>query len=491
MVKGRRYFLLPFFLLFCFFLFSEDQKIIFKGFSIQKPEILLKNILKGDVDTIKEILEESGFFRRVSVVSKNNSCLVTVQEYPRVKAEIIPGNTLYPKEEILNLLNIKTGIQFNAKAFNSGLNRFYKKTKKDGYTHLTVEKIRVKDDGQVEISINEGVLKNVEVKNNRINHHIVHHFFRSVINKPFNTRVIKYILEEMLLTGAFHKIDSEVKRENGQVILLIRVEKKRVNRMKQSLEYSTYGGFKVSGLINLIKRNNKIQFLDSTIDYFSQGKNRLFRLDFNHYDYRKQLSKNGLSTGIKFLYTSFSEIKDIMVRFKPAYSLFFFKNFSLNIFLEGGLTKNFSQESNAIIAEAGVTLSFHYRSPLDRTRLELLAERQTSLLENYNNFRFMTSFHTKFSIGELKLYGQVNIFTGDEFSYNYNLLLFDQMGILQAEQIFSRDSHLIAGEINSNHFWGLVKVGLFGQYFYDTQPFYLYGLNTFWNIRGIPLNIVL
>jgi hypothetical protein len=91
----------------------------------------------------------------------------------------------------------------------------------------------------------------------------------------------------------------------------------------------------------------------------------------------------------------------------------------------------------------------------------------------------------------MKLSAQWNRFSGNELGFNYNFIFPDQLGIFSAEQVFSRDSRLIVAEISSNHLWGLVKVGLFGQYFYDTQSLYWYGLNTFWNIRGIPLNIVL
>jgi len=488
---GRRLVLLPLLLSLPFFLASNNHKIIFKGFCIQKPDILLKDTPPGDIIIIKNKLEESGFFRTVEVVRENHVILVTVREYPRVRKRDLTGNSLYQPDEIFDSLNIKIDRQFNDRKFNEGLKRFYRKTREDGYTHLSVEEIRVDPDGLVHITINEGLLREVVVEKNLIDQEIVNRFFKSLLGQPFNARRVRYILEEILFTGAFYEVNSEVRRVGGQVILIINVERKRLEGMKNSLEYSNYGGLKFSGKVSLIKQNAKIQFLDSRFDYFASGDSKLYHLGFDHFDYRKALQQNGFSTQFDFFYTAFAEVKDFFLIIKPAYHFFVLENVCLSLFAGGGIDKNISCLPNALIAETGFSLGYGFRSLLERSQFSLLFEYKYSWLETYSNLKFRTDLKTRFSFGEMKLSAQWNRFSGNELAFNYNFIYPDQPGFFSAEQIFSRDSRLIVAEVSSNHLWGLVKVGLFGQYFYDTQSLYWYGLNTFWNIRGIPLNIVL
>jgi outer membrane protein assembly factor BamA len=488
---GRRLVLLPLLLSLPFFLASNKHKIIFKGFCIQKPEVLLKDIPPGDIFIIKNKLEESGFFRTVEVVRENHETLVTVREYPRVRKRDLSGNSLYQPDEIFDFLNIELGRQFNNRKFNAGLKRLYRKTREDGYTHLSVEEIMVDLNGSVHIAINEGILREVVVEKNLIDQEIINRFFKSLLGRPFNSRRARYILEEILFTGAFYEVNSEVRRADGQVILIIKVEKKRLQGMKNSLEYSNYGGFKVSGKVNLIKQNTKIQFLDSRFDYFDSGDSKLFHLGSDHFDYRKPLQQNGFSTQFDFFYTAFADIKDFFLIVKHAYHLFVLENVCLSFFAEGGLNKNLSRLPNALIAETGVSLGYGFRSPLERSQFSLLFEYKYSWLEAYSNLKFRADLKTRFSFGEMKLSAQWNRFSGNEMGFNYNFIFPDQLGILTAEQIFSRDSRWVTGEINSKYFRGLVKIGLLGQYFSDLKSDYWLGFQTFWNLKGIPLNIVL
>jgi len=491
MYKGRRLGLLPFFITLSIVLYSHPKKVIYRGFVLQNPSHLLKSVNISDISALKKNLKERGFFRKVSVVEKNEAIVVSVKEYPLVKKINILGNTIYKKPHILDYFNIKIGNQFNARSFQTGLQEFYQKSKKDGYTHYTVDRIRVQDNGEVDILINEGLLRKVKVENEAISQRIINHFFKDLVNHPFNSHRTKYILEELLFTEAFYKIDSEVKRKDGQVYLNIKIDKKRLKRLRNTLEYSSYGGFKLTNLTGLVKKNNSIQFVDAWTEYFTHKGSKLVHLNLDFYDYRKQLQKNRFSLKIDFFYSSFSEVRDLFVVFKPSYTIYLIKNISLAFFVNGGLNKNLSAEPNALIAETGFDLGYHFRSPLDRLNFGINMELKTSLLENYTNIRLMAALVAKFSQGEFRMYGQWNDFSGKAYGFNTNLIPLDQVVILKTEDIFSRDSYLISGQLNSEYLWGWLKIGILGQYFNNHQSKVLYGLNTFLNIKGIPLNLIL
>lgn len=478
-------------LCFSLLLFSQPKKVIYKGFVLQNPCLFLETIDKGDISAIKKKLEESGFFREVSVSEDNEAIIVSVQEYPLVKKINIKGNSLYKKTELLKYFNIQSGFQFNAKRFQTGLKQFYQKSKQDGYTHYTLEQIKVHDDGLVDILINEGILRQVVVENEAISQNIIDYFFKDLINHPFNAHVAKYILEELLFTEAFYKIDSEVKQKDGQVYLYIKVDKKRLKRLRNTLEYSAFGGFKLSNLTGMVKKNNRIQFVDASAEYLSHKGDKLVHLGLNYYDFHKHLYKNLFSLQMNFFYSSFSELEDLYFRVKPLYTFYLLKNISFAFFISGGLNKNLSEQPNSLIAEAGFDLGYEYRSPLDQTRIHFKMEYKTSLLEKYTNICLIADLFTQFSHGEFKLYGQWNDFSGEIYGFNYNLIPLDQVGLLQAEDIFSRDSLLISGQLNSKYLWGWCKIGLLGQYFYESQSQVIMGLNTYINIKSIPLNLII
>ena len=149
------------------------------------------------------------------------------------------------------------------------------------------------------------------------------------------------------------------------------MEKKRLQRISNWLEYSKFGGFKAAGEINLVEKGSGIRFQDSRFYYFNSGGNTLFHLGIHRYNHLKPLRRSGFSFRLDLFYTDFNHRSDLFVAFRPEYRLAISRKLSLALFIRGGIDKNLGDSENPLIAETGLSLGFETRSPLDRTRLEL------------------------------------------------------------------------------------------------------------------------
>ncbi len=489
MNKGRKYIFLP---LFFFFLISfiSAKDLIFKGFVLQNPHQLLKRA-KAELSSqqIKKLFDQTGFFRSVTFIENQHSITFSVVEYPLLERVSFRGNTLHDKKELLEYLGLKTGVSFNSRDFNECLTAFYGVCKTKGYTHWQLTGIEMRENGQLIIDIDEGILQGVEVADDLIETRIVHRFFSHLLNKPFNSREVKLVLEEMLFTESFYVLRSVVLNRDGKVILRIIPEKKKMRRLTSSIEYSAFGGFQLFNLISGAKNNNQLDFLDLTARFVDQGDSTIFKLIIDPHDYRRYLEKSRFSARMEVFYTSFEGINDLSFRYTPELSFSLLKHMTVGLFFSGGFHKNFDGLENQLIAEPGIVLSYGYRSPLNRTVIRADLELRTSVLHNYNRQRLSFDLIQDMSLGDFNLFGQWNGFSGETYPFNVSLIPFEKTAIINVEQMLSRDSTFISAEFSSRPLARLFRIGLLAQYFQADESDFGYGLSLYLNIKGFPIRL--
>jgi hypothetical protein len=491
MDRGRKRPFLPLsFFLFFFVSFLFAKEINFKGFRLHNPHQLLRESDKVlSASQIKNVFEQSGFFRTVSLFETQHSLTITVVEYPLLNRVTFKGNSMYDHNELLEFLGLKPGIPFNSRLFNEHLTSFYKRCKIKGFTHWQVTGVKIDGNGHLLIDIDEGIFQEVEVANDLIETGIVRNFFRHLLNKPFNSRDVKYILEEMLFTEAFYTIRSEVLRRDGKVILRLIPDKKQMRKLAASIEYSGYGGFQAYNLISGAKPGNRLNFLDLTARFIDQGDSTVFQLIIDPHDYRRYLDKSRFSLSMEAFYTAIEGHNDLSVRFRPRWFVSLFKQMSFFLFFSGGIHKNFDGLENQLIAESGVGLRYGYRSPLIRTSLKLGLELALSVLHDYHREQIHVDFTQQLFLGDIKLFGQWNLFSGDSYPFNVCLIPFERAAIINADQLLVRDSLFISAEFSSRPIARLFRAGLIAQYVRTDRNTFGYGLTLHLNIKGFPIRM--
>lgn len=492
MDRGRNGIFLPLsFTLFFFVSFIFAQDITFKGFHLHDPHQFLSESEKNlSSSQIKVLLEKSGYFRTVTLDDNQHPPVLTVVEYPLLGRVIFRGNSLHDQMELQADLGLKPGIPFNSHLFNDHLNVFYQKCKSLGYTHWQVTAIKIEDNGNLLIDIDEGVFRGVEVADELIDARIVHRFFKSLLNKPFNSRDVKYVLEEMLFTEAFYTIRSEVLHRNGQVILRLIPDKKKMRKLASSMEYSAFGGFQLYNLISGVKPNDGLNFLDLSARFVDQGDSTVFKLVIDPHDYRRYLEKSRFSIRMEAFYTSLGGIDDLSFRVRPQWSVSLFKHMTIFLFFSGGFHKNFNGFENQLIAEPGLGMSYGYRSSLNRTQFKVGLELAFSVLHDYHRRQIHVDFIQQLFPGDLKLFGQWNTFTGDAYPFNLSLIPFERAAIINVDQMLGRDSTFVSAEFSSRPIARLFRAGLIAQYVHADQNKFGYGLTLHLKIKGFPVRLV-
>jgi hypothetical protein len=491
MPKGRKRVFLPFaflILFFCFNLSASDY--IFKGFRLQNPYTFLKESADGlSSAQIKEIFELSGFFRSVSVSEEYDTIILSVVEFPVIKVISITGNSVYNDRQISQALGIQSGIQFNSRILTGNLQAFYRKCREDGYTHWQVKGIKIEEDGRLSIEVDEGILREVMVPEDVIDPAIIRKVFSQLVGKPFNALKVKYLLEELLFTGAFYTIDSEVLHSGDRVILKIVPDKKRLRALKSIVEYSGFGGFRVFNQISTVKKNNRLEFLDIETRFIDDGDSKFVQLSLEQYNFRRNLSKSFFSNRLDFFYTSFVGDDNFFFETVPSFAVPLLKNLQLSLSFAAGIHKNFNGQDNQLIAETRGGLEYQYRSPLNRTEWYAGLEWVISIMHRYNRQSFWIDFDRHFIWGDFGIYGQYNNCSGDDLPFNYGFIRFEKMAAVKPDQLFTRNFKYLCAEFLSRPIWGPLRLGMLAQVFDRDETEFGFGLVSHVTIKGFPLRV--
>ncbi|MGL5989143.1 BamA/OMP85 family outer membrane protein [Cetobacterium sp.] len=208
----------------------------------------------------RELLE-TGMYREVmpDVYQYPEGLVVvySVIENPIINGITITGNTKYSAEELKALVNIESGKVLNLNKLRDARDKILKKYNEDGYVLAEIENIDLTGANNLEISINEGVIGNVDYtkmvtkqKGQRrkatdnllkTRDYVVEREIEIKQGEVFNINDYNETVSNLMRTGYFKNVKYETKPGSGDLVLLL--EEERTATLQGAISYGSEIGF--------------------------------------------------------------------------------------------------------------------------------------------------------------------------------------------------------------------------------------------------------
>jgi outer membrane protein insertion porin family len=158
------------------------------------------------------------------------------------------GPGIYPKAELALLFSCVPGETINNNDVAQGLQAIERRYRDDGYTAATISEINVGDDGIISISVNEGVISDIQVQGNTKTHtNVILREVNTKIGEVFNAVTFRRDLERIYNLQLFEDIQPTFQLDdNLQVVLVITVVEARTGQMGFGGGYSSNDGLLAS-----------------------------------------------------------------------------------------------------------------------------------------------------------------------------------------------------------------------------------------------------
>lgn len=231
---------------------------------------------KASVEAGQRALLSTGYFKNVEpkVVTSGSGATIsyTVVENPVVQGVEIQGNTLFPTEEIQKVLQTRAGEVLNINALRADRDSIMNLYQNAGYTLSEITNMDMNDKGNVEITISEGIVRNVSFqkmvtkqKGNRrkptddvlkTQDYVIEREIEIVPGRVYDAKDYDNTVQNLMRLGVFKNVKAEIRRVPGDpdgrdVVLLI--DEDRTAVLQGAISYGSETG--VMGTLSL-KDNN-------------------------------------------------------------------------------------------------------------------------------------------------------------------------------------------------------------------------------------------
>ena len=221
-------------------------------------EPLDRELVQKDIDNIYGL----GFFSLVDVSVSPQSGGIYVEyevvENPTIKEIVFEGNTVYPSDELMELVFSKPGSVFNRVFFRHDLQRIKEKYEKDGYTLVRMEDVTF-EDGVVKIKIVEPRVGDIIIQGNKKTKTFV--IKRQILLKKgdlFNAVLVRHSLNKLNQLGFFEDVSLgfEPNEENPNMVnLVFTVTEQKTTKVGLSIGHGSSSGW--TGGATLTESNYK------------------------------------------------------------------------------------------------------------------------------------------------------------------------------------------------------------------------------------------
>ena len=242
--------------------------VVFEGTS-QLTETTSKAALSmhaGDPFTAKALMRDrdaiynTGYFYDIypSFEKVPEGVVLTyhVLENPILRSVTIKGNTVESTETLNDLLTIRTGEILNARMLHENVQALQERYSKDGYILAKLTDMNIDEEGNLTLTINEGILEGYAVKGNKkTKDKVILREMRQKTGEPFNSKLARRSVQRVYNLGFFENV--EIKMNPGvapnAVVMEVDVKEKRTGTFGIGAGYSNADG--VVGMISLSDKN--------------------------------------------------------------------------------------------------------------------------------------------------------------------------------------------------------------------------------------------
>ncbi len=169
-----------------------------------------------------------------------------VLENPVLKSLTITGNTVESSDVLNKMMTVKTGEILNSRTLHENVKSLQEQYRKDGYILAKVNDLNIDRDGNLKITINEGVLEGYAVKGNtKTKKNVILREMRLKKGEPFNVKKARRSMQRVYNLGFFEDVNMKLNPgvEPNAIVLEVDVVEKRTGNFGIGAGYSSSDGF--------------------------------------------------------------------------------------------------------------------------------------------------------------------------------------------------------------------------------------------------------
>lgn len=215
-----------------------------------------KGIIDADIASLGQLGVFSEITPEFTEVPEGVKLVYVVTPNPVVKSVKVVGNSIFDDKQLMSYLNVPTGEVLNtvevgrkAQGINAAFNR-------DGYMLAKVSDIAVDDNGELVITINEGIVEHIIVSgNDKTKTKVILREMLQKTNKPLNKFLARRSLQRVFNTGYFADVNMRMLPGStpDKVVLDIIVVEQKTGTISVGAGYSKSNG--LSGMVELGENN--------------------------------------------------------------------------------------------------------------------------------------------------------------------------------------------------------------------------------------------
>lgn len=217
-----------------------------------KPgDILTPEKVKQDLQAIYD----QGYFYDVlanfTEVPEGVKVVYTVMENPALKQVVFKGNTKVTTDKLQSMVTANQGETLDSQLLNDNMRAIEQYYHDQGYILARVSDVNMNPNGELTVTINEGMLEGIEVKgNDKTKKYVITREMKLTPGEPFNVQTARRSMQKVYNLGYFEDVNMKLNpgKEPNAVVLETSVVEQKTGT------FSIGGGYsKADGLIGIIE----------------------------------------------------------------------------------------------------------------------------------------------------------------------------------------------------------------------------------------------
>ncbi|MBN2092229.1 BamA/TamA family outer membrane protein, partial [candidate division KSB1 bacterium] len=226
--------------------------------AIPFDSLFLKPSGYGDLQNLIAQVYQTGNFKNIKgfLIRENQeySLIIRVEENPILTNILFQNNSIYTDSVLLKQMNYPFPQIINHFEGQNALIQLLKFYRNNGYSLAHIHSVKLKENGILEIILQEGRIKKIKVEGNQqTKAFVILREFPLKAGDVFHYEQVKKGIENIYGTGLFNTVRLNITYDDNQPVLTIKVDEKKFNLIRLGGQYNTER--KGNGFIELVNEN--------------------------------------------------------------------------------------------------------------------------------------------------------------------------------------------------------------------------------------------
>ncbi|MGM0501830.1 MAG: BamA/OMP85 family outer membrane protein [Bacillota bacterium] len=212
--------------------------------------------LKRDLQAIFDL----GHFFDVQVLFDNQESgvklIFEVVENPEIKEIKVRGNNQLSNSEVKEILSINTPQVLNVNQLDAGIKKVNEYYEEQGYILASVTDVTIKNNHQLQLTVNEGYVKQINITGNeKTKEYVITREMTTGAGDVLNIKKLREDISNIYRLGYFKNVTPNLERVNNSQLanVNIEVDEQQTGNFNIGIGYSSTSKF--TGMINIKKDN--------------------------------------------------------------------------------------------------------------------------------------------------------------------------------------------------------------------------------------------